>query len=256
MHWFQERTLNVPSGGNSVFESVSIYLKFRTKVREAFSNPFYGGVFGSSCVSHLFRSCCPSAVSGLVVAVVVDAVNRKAKRLLAHVGKEVFKDLPSFANHYPSTAVMLETLPIRIGASGMHSSPCNPRLAGLVVDGVAVDKYSLPKQFSIQAITGTAPTRFQVRVSDGLDVSAITRTNACRFFGFSKRRLIGNSNTDDGPSAESFSEKWKLRLKLKVKLSSLIMHNKFKLLCRVLGCWLQRRDFFNMTFWALDVNTL
>lgn len=78
-----------------------------------------------SRVVGLSKIVCPPTVVLRVTGVIVDAVQRVACRALAHVGVEIFKRAPSFANGYPSTAITTVVRRIRIGASGHHCAPAS-----------------------------------------------------------------------------------------------------------------------------------
>jgi hypothetical protein len=54
----------------------------------------------------LFFGSRPPAILRRVVAIVVDAIDRHSGRRLAHVGIEIFKREPSFANGDAAAAVM------------------------------------------------------------------------------------------------------------------------------------------------------
>ncbi len=65
----------------------------------------------------------PTAVGGLVVPVIVDAVQRSVRRALAHVGKKIVEQLPRLAKGYAFSAVMLPAIVFRVGASLDHGGP-------------------------------------------------------------------------------------------------------------------------------------
>ncbi len=69
---------------------------------------------------------CPSAVFRRVIVVVVNPVERKARRRLSHVSKEVLEPItaqPPLANANASTAVILPNVAVRIHAALFHSNP-------------------------------------------------------------------------------------------------------------------------------------
>jgi hypothetical protein len=65
----------------------------------------------------------PATIAGFVTAIVVDAANACAGRTLAHVGKEVFEDQPSFANGDASSSIARPTVIVGVGASLDHLHP-------------------------------------------------------------------------------------------------------------------------------------
>jgi len=93
----------------------------------------------ASSISALHRSRGPPAVSKLIVAVIVDALNLKLGiRLLAHVSKEVLELQPSVANLNAATAIVLIALMLGIKTPFQHVLPRIQCRASLVVLGVAM----------------------------------------------------------------------------------------------------------------------
>lgn len=78
-----------------------------------------------SRVPVLLASCGPSAVSGRVITVVVDAVDGVRLRWLsAHIGQEVLEGMqPAFANPNPAPAVVRKAKAFRVIAAGFHRKP-------------------------------------------------------------------------------------------------------------------------------------
>lgn len=77
-------------------------------------------------IFRLFRSCRPAHVAGLVVAIVVDAINRAIwRRAPADVGeKGIKRGVPLFANTNPTTAVVQPCFIVRIFTAVFHMAPC------------------------------------------------------------------------------------------------------------------------------------
>lgn len=66
----------------------------------------------------------PATIAWLVVAIVVDAINRMLGRGTdAYVSKEILKFKPSVADFYSSAAVPRVTLFVRVSAAPKHSRP-------------------------------------------------------------------------------------------------------------------------------------
>ena len=65
----------------------------------------------------------PAAIRELVVPVVIFAVKSEPWRPLAHIGEEVFKDVPSSADGNATAAVILPFGGLRIRTSLLHASP-------------------------------------------------------------------------------------------------------------------------------------
>ncbi len=74
-------------------------------------------------VSRLLRGRGPAAIRRFVVAIGIDAVKRHARRLLAHIGKEVGEVLPSRADRDAASAVGREAGVSEIAAPRSHASP-------------------------------------------------------------------------------------------------------------------------------------
>lgn len=75
-------------------------------------------------VIRLLSACRPSAVRGLVVPVVVDAVKREfGLPRWFHVLKEVRKLIPAFAYLYSTTSIVSVVLPVWVKASLTHIHP-------------------------------------------------------------------------------------------------------------------------------------
>jgi len=71
----------------------------------------------------MLRTGCPAAVARLVVAVVVDPVEAAAVGALAHVGEEVGKRMPAFADADPASAVVVPADVARVLAAVEHIPP-------------------------------------------------------------------------------------------------------------------------------------
>lgn len=69
----------------------------------------------------------PSAVAGFVVSVIVNAVNGRVRRSLAHVVSEVFVGEPSFADRDPAPTIAGEVVDARISAAFSHRLPGSER---------------------------------------------------------------------------------------------------------------------------------
>ena len=92
----------------------------------------------STLIASLLRSGGPATIAGFVITVVVDAINRSARRLLTHVLKERHKaEPPSIAHGDAASAVEPPVLSVWIRASSDHCRPRGirgrPESAGLVV---------------------------------------------------------------------------------------------------------------------------
>ena len=86
-------------------------------------------------ISTLLFGANPSAISGLIVALVVDAVNRQASRPPTHVCKEIGKDHPSITNGNSAPAVIGKAFVLRARAPLNHPAP--NAVLGLICSGAA-----------------------------------------------------------------------------------------------------------------------
>ena len=108
-----------------------------------------------SGVSCLLRSCSPSAISGRIAALIVDAVNAAVWRSLTHVGKKVLKFVPALAYRDASPAVIFIGFRVRVIATGEHAGPRHEGRRALTA--------SVPV-FKIIAFIKKAATRFRIAV--------------------------------------------------------------------------------------------
>lgn len=74
-------------------------------------------------VIRLFNVRRPAAIPGLVVPVMIDAIESQSQRPRAHVGEEVFELLPALAYLDAAPAVVLPGPHIWIGAAPLHGCP-------------------------------------------------------------------------------------------------------------------------------------
>lgn len=128
---------------------------------------FNRGDFGSiahdparvALVPALFLGCRPAAILWRVGAVHIDAIQRKARRLFAHVCKEVLKQAPPLADCDAARAVVLVLMRRGVVASRSHSRP-DPVGGGRPVAGdVPMPRRLLANLVTrnLRAPTGNAP---------------------------------------------------------------------------------------------------
>ena len=87
----------------------------------------------------------PPAVFWTVWAIVIDAINRiSALWTSTHVGKKVFKFLPTFANFYSSAAVVLKRFILLISTTTFNGAPCIPLTANLFFSSHAMTQMAFP----------------------------------------------------------------------------------------------------------------
>ena len=100
-------------------------------------------------VVSLLSMSCPAAITWLVVTVVVDAVERQSLLRIPHIGKEVFKVLPSRADHDSAA-----TIAVVSGVAGARASINHvlPRPVGSAVrHGVPMAEIPLFRDVSLEA---------------------------------------------------------------------------------------------------------
>jgi len=78
---------------------------------------------GISLVGMLLSVGCPSAISGLIISVVINSINGFSCWSLSHIGEKLFKNQPLIANRYPSSAIGVVRRIFRISASLNHRCP-------------------------------------------------------------------------------------------------------------------------------------
>src|SRR4051812_42634931 len=69
----------------------------------------------------------PTAIPRLIAAIVVDALDRHARRALPHIGEEGVEALPALAHGDAAARVGREAVMARLSASGSHADPRLPR---------------------------------------------------------------------------------------------------------------------------------
>jgi hypothetical protein len=74
-------------------------------------------------VSRLCETCIPLAIGGCVIAIVVDALNGQVFWSWSHIGEEIFKFVPAFANFNASVAIIFVIGCVGIFAATKHLTP-------------------------------------------------------------------------------------------------------------------------------------
>lgn len=78
---------------------------------------------GVAPVSDLLCLGRPPTIPRAIVAVVVNAINRHASWAITHVGQELLKDVPFFANSYASTSIVRKVFRGRVFTPLPHTAP-------------------------------------------------------------------------------------------------------------------------------------
>src|SRR5437867_6695423 len=84
-----------------------------------------------TAVASLLLHRSPFAISRLVIPVVVDAMNRKLRRALAHIRKKVRELHPPMANRYSPTSVIAVLRMVCVRATLDHGGPRIVGAAGI-----------------------------------------------------------------------------------------------------------------------------
>lgn len=123
-------------------------------------------------ICSLLSACCPSAISRLVVAVIIDAINRVAgRRAFAHVGKKGTEIFPPLAHGDTALSIVPSSYGILLRTSSDHTSPrCVSKASGsgmkvcsasmLAATGIVFirAKCSRAQNALIAAIASTSPS--------------------------------------------------------------------------------------------------
>jgi len=121
----------------------------------------------------LFGSSRPSTVSRKIPEIVLDAVDGVPNRSLPHVGKKIFKFIPSSADRYSSPAVAGMSNMVFVTTSVMHMKPRNVcRTSGMPMPCVVAFKKKTAARLRVAAaqITGAdfSPEMLEVARGKGL----------------------------------------------------------------------------------------
>ena len=140
----------------------------------------------------------PSAVGRFVIAVVVDAIERRFWRSYSHVGKKVVEQFPRIAEGDASSSVVFKSDDIGIGAALDHATPrlISPREAALPRMGV-------PKPWWVVALDAAAAVCFAFDSTSSGDRdfrSTITAKNPAGMFASDVRKSKCGQTTEAGSS--------------------------------------------------------
>lgn len=106
-------------------------------------------------VLSLLKLCCPATVSWLIISGMIwESVQRSPIGPIPHIGYEILKQHPTFANCYSFPAVIFPRFPFWICASGNHGNPRMVSWAEFLSLGVTMREESVFSPFQIEATTG------------------------------------------------------------------------------------------------------
>lgn len=149
----------------------------------------------------------PAHIAGLVITIIVDAINRVIfRRLAAHVFQErAVTILPSLTDGNPASAIVCEAWKIRVEASLQHHSPAMIFRRAVSFFIVAMFYPSCSVRFCVQASAASVISRTHIIGAYDFRVAAIALTqDALSRFTVCEANWIGNFQ-DDKPS-EAFSD--------------------------------------------------
>jgi len=136
----------------------------------------------------------PATIVWFVIAIVVNAIKREARRLFAHVRKEIFKAVaPTVANLDAATAVIFKLFNPWIVASRFHVGPSAE--CGTVSKSVGNTLF--PSSFPLKAAARLRVTATQITCTDGYFNSASTAALPVNDDNTS-RSAIAMGNTKNG----------------------------------------------------------
>lgn len=134
----------------------------------------------------------PAAVAALVIAIVVDAIERQSGWLAAHIRQKIRECFPSLAHGNPTAPVVAVSLGMRVRAAFNHCFPAEVFPCPTAPQRVAVFQVFGGRKVHAEASATFRETVPQYRAVDALLVSAVaaahphgtldsTRRDACSF---------------------------------------------------------------------------
>jgi hypothetical protein len=127
----------------------------------------------------LLGLCSPTAVAGLIVAVIVDSINGMLGcRPVAHICEEGLETLdPTITHRYTPAAIAVEVLYFRVGASSFDISPCSV----FSYSSASMSEKPSSGKFGIEAPAGFSSTPSKAFSAHRDIISAFARTEPCSF---------------------------------------------------------------------------
>jgi hypothetical protein len=107
----------------------------------------------NATVVELFLASCPTTIFRSVMAIIIYPFQRVFLReSRSHIGKEISRRLPAFANRYPSTTITFVVGFVGVFASMYHAQPY--AVVGMVRQSMSDNAASTATRFSRREITG------------------------------------------------------------------------------------------------------
>lgn len=129
----------------------------------------------------LLCPCCPSAISRFVIAVIINAINRKPFGPNSHINKKVSEIRPSLTNCNPASAVIGVAWIERIKASLENAFPRSVSWTVIGTRGMTVFRTESNYSFDFEATAGLNFFRPQIIVASDDSGSACAFTNRAEF---------------------------------------------------------------------------
>jgi hypothetical protein len=129
----------------------------------------------ASTIHELFSPSGPSTILRRIVSIIVLTINSESVRAKSHIGKEIFKFIPSLANFNASATIKFIITSVRIVASAAHIFPQSINFR--ISHPMSFASYSKPR--NLQTSTGSSYSfinTLQIRCENNTFFSAIATT--------------------------------------------------------------------------------
>lgn len=163
-----------------------------------FSHRF--AIHWSAAVSALLAARSPFAISRLIVAIVIDALNGQTQRAAAHIFKKQLVVVPSFANRYSSASIIMKASVSRILASLDHRAP-NVIFAASNVTMFSKADHAV----CLETSTAFASSCSHTYSIYNLFISTIASAQNTDLHALSVRTITRRNKPQDGQPPEAFS---------------------------------------------------
>lgn len=198
LNWSQKGILSRPSFVEPVVDRSSLYSKNFSNLPQLHPHSVYRKPAVGSTVSGLIKPSCPTAITRLIITVVVFTVQRASSRCLSHIFKKSVKGgTPSVTHGDSSASIMFPVFSTLVRAPLNHVLPTSVRPGDVSASRVTVHN-------SMRSVSPKTPARLrfpgtQVTIPNNNDVTAITHTEG----GSCPSNPFGISNY--GESSKTFS---------------------------------------------------
>jgi len=123
----------------------------------------------------LFQPCSPATIVGLIVAGIVDSINRHSRRRFAHVREEILEAIAPVVAHFDAAATIIyEVLAVWVVTAGLNRTPDHVNIRLRSFDCMTVFAFArmamcrLIARFGLATTTANCMTIFNVgNINDG-----------------------------------------------------------------------------------------